>query len=215
MTVNELSPLPPFCLSPLHPCLLSLLESYKTNCLSLRLSLSGWLLNELPWQKRGRETGGGGFRGGISFSSSSSSGFSHHAPWGTSKEDKLWYPSARLPPARQREDFEGGILNKARMQRKCVRGLELGLKSHSEKKHSDNVIPAGLWINPLMHSDISELVLTGFVEPVYIRQIQSGGGDGVIIYQGASGVCLSSNPVCLNSCSAKYRSHYSHYLLEN
>lgn len=52
----------------------------------------------------------------------------------------------------------------------CVRGLEFGLKSRSErekktKQHSDNVIPTGLWINPVMHSDISELVLAAFVEP--------------------------------------------------
>lgn len=78
------------------------------------------------------------------------------------------------------------------MRRKCVRGLELGLKSHSEKKHGDNVIPAALWINPLMHSDISELVLAGFGEPLYISQIRSGGLAGVIIYQEASGVHSSS-----------------------
>jgi len=72
------------------------------------------------------------------------------------------------------------------MQWKCVRGVELGLKSHSVRKHSDNVIAAALWINPLMHSDISELVLTGFVEPLYIRQ--SGGPGEMIIYQEASRV---------------------------
>lgn len=64
----------------------------------------------------------------------------------------------------------GGILNKAGTQRMCVRGLEFGLKSRSErekktKQHSDNVIPTGLWINSVMHSDISELVLAAFVEP--------------------------------------------------
>lgn len=82
-------------------------------------------------------------------------------------------------------------MNKARMQRKCVRGLELGLKSHSEKKNSGNVTPARLWIKPLMYSDVSELVLTGFFEPVYIRQILTGGGAGLVIYHGASRVYLS------------------------
>lgn len=43
-----------------------------------------------------------------------------------------------------------------------------------------------------MHSDISELVLTGFVEPLYIRQIQSGALCRVIIYQEAPRVYLSS-----------------------
>lgn len=37
MTVNELSLLSPLCRFLLHPRLLSLLESYKANCLSLLL----------------------------------------------------------------------------------------------------------------------------------------------------------------------------------
>lgn len=42
-----------------------------------------------------------------------------------------------------------------------------------------------------MHSDISEFVLTGFEEPLFIRNMESGGAGEVIIYQEASIVHLS------------------------
>lgn len=69
------------------------------------------------------------------------------------KKRQIAISSPHHPPTTEREDFEGGIVNKAGMLRKRVRGLELGLKSHSERNHGDNVIPAALWINPVMHSE--------------------------------------------------------------
>jgi len=61
MTVNELSVRPPLCLSLLHPRLLFLLESYEANCLYLRLSFTGWLLNvvEKEGEKQREEVFGG------------------------------------------------------------------------------------------------------------------------------------------------------------
>lgn len=101
----------------------------------------------------------------------------HHVQWGTSRKDKLWYPSA-LP-----EDFIGRDFEER--QKKCVGGLEEG---HPEKikrnqQHSENVTPTAVGINPVKHSHISECV----------RQIQSAGPAALIIYQEASRLRLSSS----------------------
>lgn len=55
-----------------------------------------------------------------------------------------------------------------------VRGLQSG----------DNVIPTGWWINPAMHLDVSETVLTA--EPRYIRRMQSAAPAADVIYRQAS-----------------------------
>lgn len=100
----------------------------------------------------GKEGEGGGFQWVLA-SRSPPQIFVSRALRDVKKKRQIAISSTHHPPATEQEDFEGGIVNKAGMLRKRVRGLELGLKSHSERNHGDNVIPAALWINPAMHSE--------------------------------------------------------------